>query len=171
MQIQERLRNYPVPDEVWEQYHLDQEINDRGIMIDRRMVEQALRIDELSRADLTAKMQKKTGLENPNSVLQMKEYLNENGMEVDSLGKKDVAAMMKTAPDNLRRCWRSGCSWPRAVSENMRRCATPSALMTAATACSSSMARTAAGAGPADLSNYKTCPRTIWRIWSRRGNW
>ena len=101
MQIQERLRNYPVPDEVWEQYHLDQEINDRGIMIDRRMVEQALRIDELSRADLTAKMQKKTGLENPNSVLQMKEYLNENGMEVDSLGKKDVAAMMKTAPDNL----------------------------------------------------------------------
>ena len=101
MQIQERLRNYPVPDEVWEQYHLDQEINDRGIMIDRRMVEQALRIDELSRADLTARMQKKTGLENPNSVLQMKEYLNENGMEVDSLGKKDVAAMMKTAPDNL----------------------------------------------------------------------
>ena len=101
MQIQERLKNYPVPDFVWDEYHLDQEINDRGIMIDQDMVRQALRIDELSKTDLTARMQKKTGLENPNSVIQMKDYLAENGMEVDSLGKKDVAAMIKTAPDNL----------------------------------------------------------------------
>lgn len=101
MQIQERLRHYPVPDAVWDEYHLDQQINDRGIMIDREMVAQALRIDELSKADLTAKMQKKTGLDNPNSVSQMKVYLIENGMEVDSLGKKDVAAMMKTAPEDL----------------------------------------------------------------------
>lgn len=101
MQIQERLRHYPVPDTVWDEYHLDQQINDRGIMIDREMVAQALRIDELSKADLTAKMQKKTGLDNPNSVSQMKVYLIENGMEVDSLGKKDVAAMMKTAPEDL----------------------------------------------------------------------
>ena len=101
MQIQERLQHYPVPDSVWDEYHLDQQINDRGIMIDREMVTQALRIDELSKADLTAKMQKKTGLDNPNSVSQMKDYLTENGMEVDSLGKKDVAAMMKTAPEDL----------------------------------------------------------------------
>ena len=101
MQIQERLRNYPVPDSVWEEYHLDQEINDRGIMIDRAFVEQALKIDGLSNADLTARMQKKTGLENPNSVLQMKDYLNENGMEVESLGKKEVAAKIKTAPEAL----------------------------------------------------------------------
>ena len=101
MQIQERLRHYPVPDTVWDEYHLDQQINDRGIMIDREMVAQALRIDELSKADLTAKMQKKTGLDNPNSVSQMKDYLIENGMEVDSLGKKDVATMMKTAPEDL----------------------------------------------------------------------
>lgn len=101
MQIQERLRHYPVPDAVWDEYHLDQQINDRGIMIDREMVAQALRIDELSKADLTAKMQKKTGLDNPNSVSQMKDYLIENGMEVDSLGKKDVATMMKTAPEDL----------------------------------------------------------------------
>ena len=101
MQIQERLKNYPVPDFVWDEYHLDQEINDRGIMIDQDMVRQALRIDELSKCDLTARMQKKTGLENPSSVVQMKDFLAENGMEVDSLGKKDVAAMIKTAPDNL----------------------------------------------------------------------
>ena len=101
MQIQERLKNYPVPDFVWDEYHLDQEINDRGIMIDQEMVRQALRIDELSKTDLTARMQKKTGLENPNSVIQMKDYLAENGMEVDSLGKKDVAAMIKAAPEDL----------------------------------------------------------------------
>lgn len=101
MQIQDRLRNYPVPDFVWDEYHLDQEINDRGIMIDREMVAQALRIDELSKADLIARMQKKTGLDNPNSVVQMKDFLSENGIEVDSLGKKEVAAMIKTAPDNL----------------------------------------------------------------------
>ena len=101
MQIQERLKNYPVPDLVWDEYHLDQEINDRGIMIDQDMVREALRIDELSKTDLTARMQKKTGLSNPNSVIQMKDYLAENGMEVDSLGKKDVAAMIKTAPKDL----------------------------------------------------------------------
>ena len=101
MQIQERLKNYPVPDFVWDEYRLDQEINDRGIMIDQDMVRQALRIDELSRCDLIARMQRKTGLENPGSVIQMKNYLAENGMEVDSLGKKDVADMIKTAPENL----------------------------------------------------------------------
>lgn len=101
MQIQARLQNYPVPDFVWDEYHLDQEINDRGIMIDQEMVAQALRIDEISKADLTARMQKKTGLENPNSVVQMKEFLTGSGMEVDSLGKKDVTAMIKTAPEDL----------------------------------------------------------------------
>ena len=101
MQIQERLKNYPVPDFVWDEYHLDQEINDRGIMIDQDIVRQALRIDELSKCDLTDRMQKKTGLANPGSVIQMKNYLADNGMEVDSLGKKDVAAMIKTAPESL----------------------------------------------------------------------
>ena len=101
MQIQERLKNYPVPDFVWDEYHLDQEINDRGIMIDQEMVSQALRIDELSKSDLTARMRQKTGLANPGSVVQMKNYLAENGMEVDTLGKKDVATMIKTAPENL----------------------------------------------------------------------
>ena len=101
MQIQERLKNYPVPDFVWDEYHRDQEINDRGIMIDREMVREALRIDELSKTDLTAKLQNITGLENPNSVIQMKGFLADHGMEVETLGKKDVAEMIKTAPKNL----------------------------------------------------------------------
>ena len=101
MQIQQRLRNYPVPDSVWEEYHLSEEINDRGIMIDRRLVEQAVRIDELSKACLTAEMVKRTGLENPNSVAQLKDYLVQNGMDVDALGKKEVSALIKDAPPDL----------------------------------------------------------------------
>ena len=101
LQIQERLKNYPVPDFVWDEYCLDQEINDRGIMIDQEMVTQALRIDELSKTDLTARLKRKTGLENPGSVVQMKSYLSKKGMDVDSLGKKEVAAMIKSAPEDL----------------------------------------------------------------------
>ena len=101
LQIQERLKNYPVPDFVWEEYSLDQEINDRGIMIDQEMVTQALRIDELSKTDLSARLKRKTGLENPGSVMQMKSYLSKKGMDVDSLGKKEVAAMIKSAPEDL----------------------------------------------------------------------
>ncbi len=101
MQIQDRLRNFPVPDFVWDEYHFDQEINDRGIMIDRKLVEQALRIDGLSRDDLLKRMREKTGLDNPNSVIQLKDYLTENGLETESLGKKDVTALLQTAADNI----------------------------------------------------------------------
>ena len=101
MRIQERLRNYPVPDSVWEEYALDQRINDRGIGIDREMVDQALRIDALTKETLSAKMKDLTGLDNPNSVIQLKGYLSENGVEVESLGKKDVAALLKDATGDL----------------------------------------------------------------------
>ena len=101
MLIQARLQNYPVPDYVWDEYHLDQEINNRGIMIDRELVAQAIRIDEISTADLTAQMQKLTDLENPNSVMQLKGFLSEKGIEAESLGKKDVAELLKTAPPEL----------------------------------------------------------------------
>lgn len=101
IQIQRRLRNYSVPDSVWDEYCLDQEINDRGIRIDRQLVEQAVRMDALSKAELTAEMKKRTGLDNPNSVIQLKTYLAKNGIEVESLGKKDVAALIKDAPDSI----------------------------------------------------------------------
>lgn len=96
-----RLSNYPVPDSVWEEYCLSEEVNDRGIRIDRQLVEEAIRIDELTKASLMEEMRTRTGLDNPNSVAQLKDYLSDNGMEVDSLGKKEVAAMMKDAPDGL----------------------------------------------------------------------
>ena len=101
MQIQERLRKYPVPDFIWREYQQDQLINDRGIRIDQALVTEALRIDEISKDDLTSRMRNITGLENPNSVIQLKGYLADNGLETETLGKKDVASMLKTAPESL----------------------------------------------------------------------
>ena len=102
MEIQRRLTNYPVPDEVWDQYCIDQEINDRGILIDMTLVENAIRMDEQSHEELTEKMKELTQLDNPSSVAQMKRWLMENGLEVESLGKKQVAALLKDAPSPLR---------------------------------------------------------------------
>ena len=102
MQIQKRLSNFPVPDAIWEEYHLDQEINDRGIGVDMELVRQAIAIDARSRERLTAAMRELTELENPNSVQQMKQWLADQGMETDTLGKKAVAELVKTAPEPLR---------------------------------------------------------------------
>ena len=102
MQIQQRLARFPAPDSIWEEYHLDQEINDRGIGVDMELVRQAIAMDERSKVKLSSAMQKLTNLENPNSVQQMKQWLAENGMETDTLGKKAVAELIKTAPEPLR---------------------------------------------------------------------
>lgn len=101
MMIQRKLRSFPVPDFVWDEYHIDQEINDRGVRIDMDLVEKAIDMDTRFRSELTEKMQAITNLENPNSVQQMKQWLSDNGMEVDSLGKKAVTALLKTAPPKL----------------------------------------------------------------------
>ena len=97
MSIQKRLAKYPVPEQIWDEYHLDQEINDRGIALDMVMVENAILFDERSRADLTASMQDITGVDNPNSVVQMKQWLSDNGIETESLGKKNVAKLIEDA--------------------------------------------------------------------------
>ena len=101
MAIQKKLSKFPAPDFLWEEYHLDQEINDRGIQLDMVLVEQAIAIDERSREELSAKMRQLTALENPNSVQQMKEWLTKHGLEVDSLDKKSVKELLKTAPPEL----------------------------------------------------------------------
>ena len=101
MSIQDRLKKYPVPDFVWEEYHLDQEINDRGIALAMDVVENAIAFDAKSKAELAEKMQELTDLDNPNSVVQMKQWLADNGLEMDSLGKKEVAQAVKTAPKEL----------------------------------------------------------------------
>ena len=102
MSIQARLAKYPVPDSVWDEYHIDQEINDRGVALDMELVRQAIQMDGRSRSELTQAMKDLTALENPNSVQQMKGWLSLNGIETDTLGKKAVAEMLKTAPPELQ---------------------------------------------------------------------
>lgn len=100
--IQAKLEKFPVPNFIWEEYHLDQEINDRGIQLDMDVVENAISIDERSKDQLSQAMQKLTNLENPNSVQQMKQWLSDNGLETDSLDKKVVTDLLKTATEPLR---------------------------------------------------------------------
>lgn len=100
--IQEMLAKFPVPDEVWAQYHLDQQIDDRGVAIDMELVRQAIAMDTRSRAELTSAMKQLTALDNPNSVQQMKQWFSDNGLQLDSLGKKEVSEALKTAPVEMQ---------------------------------------------------------------------
>ncbi|WP_278341905.1 DNA polymerase [Acidaminococcus fermentans] len=102
MAIQQRLQKYPVPEQVWEEYHLDQEINDRGIAIDLELARKAVDLDAKSRESLMAALKERTGLENPNSVIQMLDWLEQHGLKTDSLGKKNVQELLKTAQEPLR---------------------------------------------------------------------
>lgn len=101
IQIQQRLIKFPVPEDIWDEYHLDQEINDRGIRVDMDFVKQAIAMDEISHEKLMSAMQQLTELDNPNSVQQMKGWLSENGLETETLGKKIVAELLKDAPEHL----------------------------------------------------------------------
>lgn len=102
MSIQKKLSKFPVPDFVWDEYHLDQEINDRGIELDMKVVEEAIEMDARSKAELNNAMKELTQLDNPNSVQQMKQWLSDNGLETDTLGKKAVAELLKATPEPLR---------------------------------------------------------------------
>ena len=102
MGIKARLSKFPVPESVWDEYHIDQEINDRGVRLDMDLVQKAIEMDTRSRAELTAAMKKLTALDNPNSVQQMKQWLSANGLETDTLGKKAVAELLKTASPELQ---------------------------------------------------------------------
>ena len=95
--IKARLVKYSVPDFIWDEYHLDQEINDRGILVDMTLVENAIEIDAKTKQSLRSRMQGVTGLENPNSVVQMKDWLSGKGIETESLDKKAVKELLPDA--------------------------------------------------------------------------
>lgn len=92
--IQKKLQNFPVPDSVWKEFWMDQEINDRGIQLDLTLVGNAIALDKISKDKLSEAMREITELDNPNSVAQMKQWLSEQGVEAESLGKKDVAKLI-----------------------------------------------------------------------------
>lgn len=101
MSIQEKLSRFPVPDFLWQEFYLDQEINDRGIGIDSLFVESAIKLDLEVKTHLVSEIKHVTGLENPNSVLQMRSWLKKHGLEMESLGKKEVAKELKTVGKEL----------------------------------------------------------------------
>ena len=101
MSIQQKLSRFPVPDSVWDEYHIDQEINDRGILLDMDVVTNAIKFDTFSKARLMGTLKDKTELENPNSVTQMKDWLISKGVETDSLDKKAVIELLKTVPSDV----------------------------------------------------------------------
>lgn len=101
MAIKQKLAKFPVPEFIWEEYHLDQEINDRGIAIDMNFVTNAIAFDERSKKELSAQIQSLTDIDNPNSVVQMKNWLSGKGIEAETLGKKAVAELIKTVPEEL----------------------------------------------------------------------
>jgi DNA polymerase len=102
MSVQAKLANFPVPDNVWKEYHLDQEINDRGVALDMVLVQKAIDMDSHSRSELTEAIKNLTGLDNPNSVQQIKQWLSKNGLETETLDKKTVSKLIQTAPPELR---------------------------------------------------------------------
>lgn len=99
--IKARLAKYPVPTFLWDEFCLDQEINDRGILVDTALVEQAIEIDGKTKDYLRGRMYERTGLENPNSVSQMKEWLSEHGIEAESLDKKAVKDLLSEADEDV----------------------------------------------------------------------
>ena len=101
MSIQQKLSRFPVPDSVWDEYHIDQEINDRGILLDMDVVTNAIKFDAFSKARLMGTLKDKTELENPNSVTQMKDWLISKGIATDSLDKKAVIELLKTVPSDV----------------------------------------------------------------------
>lgn len=103
LQIQDKLSFNPVPESVWDEYHIDQEINDRGILVDMQMVENAIALDKRTRDELVSTMQKITELENPNSVQQLRDWLGKSGTEMDSLGKKNVAAILPNTEGDVKK--------------------------------------------------------------------
>ena len=102
MEIEAKISKFPVPQSVWEEYILDQKINDRGIQVDMPFVQNAIQIGDTVKEALTEKLSDITGIENPNSVQQMKDWLSENGLEMQSLGKKEVQEQLLTAPAHIR---------------------------------------------------------------------
>jgi DNA polymerase len=102
MGVKDRLKKYPVPDSVWDEYHMSERINDRGVLIDKKLVDSAIILDDQSQQDLMGQMREITGLANPNSPVQLLSWLKEHGCPADSLGKKQVAELLKTAQGEVK---------------------------------------------------------------------
>ena len=102
LEIDRKLSRFPVPDFIWQEFYLDQEINDRGILVDMQLADKAINLDAEAKEELTAEMKRLTGVENPNSVYQLLDWLETQGYKSDSLGKAQVQELIKTAKEPVK---------------------------------------------------------------------
>ena len=102
LEIDRKLSRFPVPDFIWQEFYLDQEINDRGILVDMQLADKAISLDAEAKEELTAEMKRLTGVENPNSVYQLLDWLETQGYKSDSLGKTQVQELIKTAKEPVK---------------------------------------------------------------------
>lgn len=102
LEIDRKLSRFPVPDFIWQEFYLDQEINDRGILVDMQLADKAINLDAKAKEELTAEVQKLTGVENPNSVYQLLDWLETQGYKSDSLGKTQVLELIKTVKEPVK---------------------------------------------------------------------
>ena len=102
LEIDRKLSRFPVPDFIWQEFYLDQEINDRGILVDMQLADKAISLDAEAKEELTAEMKRLTDVENPNSVYQLLDWLETQGYKSDSLGKAQVQELIKTAKEPVR---------------------------------------------------------------------
>ena len=147
--IRHKLEKFPMEDSEWDYYHMDQRINDRGVFIDKTLVEQAITCDLMLSETMTKKAYELTGLENPNSVSQLKTWLEDRGIAVESLGKKDVSALIS----------------------DLDKHSIDSEALEMMMACSSFRERTGRSGGLAEESNCKICLRIISAHWMKPENW
>ena len=102
LEIDRKLLRFPVPDFLWKEFYLDQEINDRGILVDMQLADKAISLDAEAKEELTSEMKRLTGVENPNSVYQLLDWLETQGYKSDSLGKAQVQELIKTAKEPVK---------------------------------------------------------------------
>ena len=102
LEIDRKLSRFPVPDFLWKEFYLDQEINDRGILVDMQLADKAIGLDAEAKEELTAEMKRLTGVENPNSIYQLLDWLETQGYKSDSLGKAQVQELIKTAKEPVK---------------------------------------------------------------------
>ena len=102
LEIDRKLSRFPVPDFLWKEFYLDQEINDRGILVDMQLADKAISLDAEAKEELTVEMKRLTGVENPNSVYQLLDWLETQGYKSDSLGKAQVQELIKTTKEPVK---------------------------------------------------------------------
>lgn len=171
MGIQQRLSKFPVPAQIWEEYHLDQEINGRGIRLDMDLVAAAIDMDTRSRNELTNTMKEITELENPNSVQQMKAWLSNNGLKTDTLGKKAVTDLLKTAPPKLAQVLTLRQQLAKSSVRKYQAMEKQYAPMVVPVACSNFMEPTALEDFPVVIFSCKIYHKTTCQILQKHAHW